>query len=124
MPLSQRLTRTYITQREIPRQSLHCIQYKIVVVYSFGNKKMATTKCHFSYSAISTGKKQQWFLLSITIFHQVKMITSKMYFIWFYLGVHVFHIMSILNIKTCSFQFHFPSVFMPAKNFSVENAFV
>lgn len=46
-----------------------------------------------------------------------------------------FHIRSILNIKTCSFQFHFPSVFMPAKktsvhfsffssNFTVENAFV
>jgi len=26
-----------------------------------------------------------------------------------------FHIFSILNIKTCSFHCHFPSVFMPAK---------
>lgn len=102
--------------------ALHSIQNSCGLF--FWEQKMATTKCHFSYSAISTGKKQQWFLLSITIFHQVKMITSKMYFIWFYLGVHVFHIMSILNIKTCSIQFHFPSVFMPAKNFSVENAFV
>lgn len=25
--------------RNVARQSLHCIQYKIVVVYSFGNKK-------------------------------------------------------------------------------------
>lgn len=31
------------------------------------------------------------------------------------MGVHFFHIMSILNIKTCSFHFRFPSVVMPAK---------
>lgn len=36
-----------------------------------------------------------------------------MYFVWFV--VFFFFILTILNIKTCSFHFHFPSVFMPAK---------
>lgn len=57
-----------------------------------------------------------------------------MYFHVVCLGVHVFHILSILNIKTCSFQFSFPlslhackenicPLFFPL-NFTVENAFV
>lgn len=98
----------------------------------FWEQKMATTKCHFSYPAISTGKKQHWFHVSITIFYQGQMIRSNAFHV-FCLGAHFFDIRSILNIKTCSFHFHFPSVLMLAKKTSVrllffsftdENAFV
>lgn len=90
---------------------------------------MATTKCHFSYPAISTGKKQQWFHLSIITFYQVQMINSNVFHV-VRLGVHLFPLCLCWTLKRVHFSFLSASVFMPAKktsvnffNFTVENDF-
>lgn len=80
---------------------------------------MATTKCHFSLPVISTGKETTMVpSIDYHFLQQVQMIT--LFFVGiFCLGVHFcFHILPILNIKTCSFQFHSSSVFTPANKTS------
>lgn len=90
----------------ILRQHLHCIQYKIAVVYSFGNKKWQQLSVSSHNQQYLQERNNDGSLDELQRFQQVQTITSNVFHtVVFFATVCIFP--PLLNIKTCSFQLPF-----------------
>lgn len=86
-------------KKAVLRQHLHCIQYKIAVVYFFGNKKWQQLSVSSHNQRYLQERNNDGSLDQLPHFQQVQTLT--------FFAMVCIATLSLLNIRTCSFQHHF-----------------
>lgn len=86
-------------KKAVLRQHLHCIQYKIAVVYFFGNKKWQQLSVSSQNQRYLQERNNDGSLDQLPHFQQVQTLT--------FFAMVCIATLSLLNIRTCSFQHHF-----------------